>query len=208
LIVVDGGGGGRRIQRNSLASELGVEGDDDGVLLLGEAAVPDVGAEVIEPPQPAALAAPLQSCDHTRRTRRDQSTNTRACWYGRISEKRRLLSWLTGFLGQGDPVAAAAVALDVAAQRLVLLRRPRAPLHGRPVAARRPSHGRRSPPTQVPRSDPAARRGEEKHRRRKTGQGNWLLCREQVVLVPVVRSFVGGHGAGDWIGLDPLYSLS
>lgn len=48
---------------------------------------------------------------------------------------------LTGFLGHGDPVAAAAVALDVGAQRLVLLRRPRAPLHGRPVAARRPPHG-------------------------------------------------------------------
>jgi hypothetical protein len=61
-LIVDGRGGG---SGNSLASELGVEGDDDGVLLLGEAAVPDVWPEVVEPPQPAALAAPLQPCDHT-----------------------------------------------------------------------------------------------------------------------------------------------
>lgn len=46
----------------------------------------------------------------------------------------------TCFLRQGDPVAADAVPLDVAPQLLVLLRRPRPPLHARLVAARRAPH--------------------------------------------------------------------
>lgn len=135
----------------SLAPELGVEGHDDGVLLGGEAAVADVRAEVVEPAQPAALAAPLEPC-----MRRDRpATTTRRQWlsawyYGtctavcstQLAIDRGGAGSLTGFLGHGDPVAAAAVALDVAPQRLVLLRRPRALLHGRPVAARRPPHGR------------------------------------------------------------------
>lgn len=39
-----------------------------------------------------------------------------------------------------DPVAAGAVVVDVAPQQLVLLGRPRPPLHTRLVAARRPTH--------------------------------------------------------------------
>lgn len=50
----------------------------------------------------------------------------------------------TCFLRQGDPVAADAVALDVAPQLLVLLRRPGSPLHARLVAARRAPHVRRA----------------------------------------------------------------
>jgi hypothetical protein len=46
----------------------------------------------------------------------------------------------TCFVWERDPVAASAVVLDVAPQQLVLLRRPRSPLHARLVAARRPPH--------------------------------------------------------------------
>ena len=42
-----------------------VEGADDPVLLLRVAAVLDVRAQVVEPPQPAALAAPVQPCAST-----------------------------------------------------------------------------------------------------------------------------------------------
>jgi hypothetical protein len=79
-LIVDGRGGG---SGNSLASELGVEGDDDGVLLLGEAAVPDVWPEVVEPPQPAALAAPLQPCDHMPLARQ-RSNNQRQLVLGTV----------------------------------------------------------------------------------------------------------------------------
>jgi hypothetical protein len=47
------------------ASDGVVEGADDEVLLLGVAAVLDVRAEVVQPPQPAALAAPVQPCAGT-----------------------------------------------------------------------------------------------------------------------------------------------
>jgi hypothetical protein len=46
----------------------------------------------------------------------------------------------TCFVRERDPVAARAVVLDVAAQQVVLLGRPRPPLHTRLVAARRPTH--------------------------------------------------------------------
>ena len=39
-----------------------VEAADDAVLLWGEIAMLYVGPQVIEPPQPAALATPLQPC--------------------------------------------------------------------------------------------------------------------------------------------------
>lgn len=42
------------------AADGGVERADDAVLVRGEAAVPDARAEVVEPPQAAALAAPAQ----------------------------------------------------------------------------------------------------------------------------------------------------
>jgi hypothetical protein len=46
----------------------------------------------------------------------------------------------TCFVRERDPVAAGAVVLDVAPQQVVLLGRPRPPLHTRLVAARRPTH--------------------------------------------------------------------
>jgi hypothetical protein len=46
----------------------------------------------------------------------------------------------TCFLREGDPVAADAIRPDVAPQLLVLLRRPRPPLHPLLVAARRAPH--------------------------------------------------------------------
>lgn len=42
------------------AADADVEAADDVVLFVGEAAVLYVGAEVVQPPQPAALPAPLQ----------------------------------------------------------------------------------------------------------------------------------------------------
>jgi hypothetical protein len=65
----------------SLAPELGVEGHDDGVLLGGEAAVADVRAEVVEPAQPAALAAPLEPCTRRRPATIDPSS-VHLCIYG------------------------------------------------------------------------------------------------------------------------------
>jgi hypothetical protein len=43
-----------------LASHFAVERQDEVVLLVGEAAVPDRRAEVVEPPEAAALAAPFK----------------------------------------------------------------------------------------------------------------------------------------------------
>jgi hypothetical protein len=43
-----------------LASDFAVEGQDEVVFLIGEAAVPELRAEVVEPPQAAALAASFQ----------------------------------------------------------------------------------------------------------------------------------------------------
>jgi len=45
---------------HSPAPDADVEAADQPVLVLREAAVPDVGPEVVEPPEPAALAAPVQ----------------------------------------------------------------------------------------------------------------------------------------------------
>ena len=47
--------------------------DDEVLLLLREAAALQVGAEVVDPPQAAALAAPLQPCTHARTTARGNS---------------------------------------------------------------------------------------------------------------------------------------
>ena len=45
---------------HSPAPDADVEAADQPVLVLREAAVPDVGPKVVEPPEPAALAAPVQ----------------------------------------------------------------------------------------------------------------------------------------------------
>ena len=44
------------------AAYADVEAEDDPVLLLREPSVPDVRPEVVEPPEAAALATPLQTC--------------------------------------------------------------------------------------------------------------------------------------------------
>jgi hypothetical protein len=46
-------------------AEEPVEADDEILLVVGDVAAPDVGPEVVQPPQPAALAAPTQTCTHT-----------------------------------------------------------------------------------------------------------------------------------------------
>jgi hypothetical protein len=86
-------------------AELGVEVDDELLLGVGEEAALEVGAEVVCPPEAAALAAAEQP----------------------------------GELRHGAP-AAMAVGQDEAHQLLVLLRRPRPPLHPQLVAARLPPH--------------------------------------------------------------------
>jgi hypothetical protein len=45
-----------------LVSEDAVDVDDGALLLLGEGAALQVRPEVVDPPEPAALAAPLQPC--------------------------------------------------------------------------------------------------------------------------------------------------
>jgi hypothetical protein len=46
-------------------SKCFVESYDEVFFLLGEAAPLEVRAQVVHPPQPAALAAPLQACKHS-----------------------------------------------------------------------------------------------------------------------------------------------
>jgi len=46
-----------------VAEEL-VEADDEVLLVVGDVAALDVRPEVVEPPQPAAFAAPAQTCTH------------------------------------------------------------------------------------------------------------------------------------------------
>jgi hypothetical protein len=43
-----------------LASDVAVEGEDEVIFIVSEAAVPELRAEVVEPPQAAALAASFQ----------------------------------------------------------------------------------------------------------------------------------------------------
>lgn len=46
-----------------LVAEDGVEVEDGLLLLLGELAPLDVRPQVVRPPQPAALATPVQTCE-------------------------------------------------------------------------------------------------------------------------------------------------
>jgi hypothetical protein len=126
-----------RKRANRTASSLPVADDgvelDDGLLLLGGEWPPlDVRPEVVGPPQPAALAAPAQTCMQT-------VQNVMRAIYaeqgGRKPKKRQ-----TCELGEHAP-APVAVGLDVVDEELVLLRRPRALLEPLiHVAARRPPH--------------------------------------------------------------------
>lgn len=45
-----------------LVAEDGVELDDEVFFVGGEGAALEVGAQIVDPPQTAALAAPLQAC--------------------------------------------------------------------------------------------------------------------------------------------------
>jgi hypothetical protein len=58
------------------AAYADVEAENDPVLLLREPAVPDVRPEVVEPPEAAALAAPLQTCLCARKTSIDTIIDT------------------------------------------------------------------------------------------------------------------------------------
>jgi len=51
-------------------AELLVEADDGVLLLLAEVAALDVRAQVVDPPEPAALAAPQQPCSSSSSTSR------------------------------------------------------------------------------------------------------------------------------------------
>lgn len=54
-------------------AEDAVDVDDGALLLLGEGAALEVGPEVVDPPEPAALAAPLQPCDPINPRTKNQS---------------------------------------------------------------------------------------------------------------------------------------
>ena len=46
-----------------------MEADDEILLVVGDVAALDVGPEVVQPPQPAALATPVQPCNASARGR-------------------------------------------------------------------------------------------------------------------------------------------
>jgi hypothetical protein len=110
-----------------------VELEDGAVLLGGEGSALDVRAQVVGPPQPAALAAPVQPCPTkplTYSTRSDERA---------VGENMSRANKLTRELGEQAPVAGS-VGLDEVDEQLVLLRRPRPLFHALSVAARRPPH--------------------------------------------------------------------
>jgi hypothetical protein len=115
--------------------------DDGALLLLGEGAALEVRPEVVDPPEPAALAAPLQPWS----TRQEHDAHQDSGGHEQI----QFLPWIsktdrTGVLGDGAP-AAVAVGGDVLDQLLVLLRRPQPALHLLLAAAVVP-HGRPTAP--------------------------------------------------------------
>ena len=135
-------GNGKVFVRSTIyvpAPDGDVEAADEAVLVLGEAAVPDVRPEVVEPPQPAALAAPVQPCVHHHHQLRPVSNQPYTHQHGHLKAAASRAT-RTDLVGEGDPVAAGAVRVAVGLARGVLLRRPRALLHRRLVAARRPAH--------------------------------------------------------------------
>jgi hypothetical protein len=119
-----------------------VEPDDEILLVVGDVAALDVGPEVVQPPQPAALAAPTQTCTHT--ISRVVVDLVLVYIYDMLIPKRNLKEKLinnlfTGFLGHLPPFAFA-VGLDVGGQGIVFLGRPRPSLHPFLGAARPPAH--------------------------------------------------------------------
>ena len=131
------------------------------MLLGGEGPALDVRAQVVGPPQPAALAAPVQpwNCNaSSARGRSRKSVKKRrvhACTKraGSISIDRGADRARTRELGEHAPVAGS-VGLDVVDEQLVLLGRPWPLLDALAVAARSPPHGRWSVDLRFP--SPAA----------------------------------------------------
>jgi hypothetical protein len=126
-----------------LVAEDAVELDDGLVLLEGEAAALDVRAEVVGPPQPAALPAPRQPCHKINYFEVKQPAA-----YDERDRSGKEKRTVTGILGEGAPVALP-VLVDVGDEPLVLLRRPRPFLQPGLVTARRAPHlGALDPRTQ------------------------------------------------------------
>jgi hypothetical protein len=120
------------MSENSLVADDAVELEDGVVLLGGEGPALDVRAQVVGPPQPAALATSVQSCPPLVASVQTAHSTRRA-----MGEEK-----LTGELGEQAPVARP-IGVDEVDEQLVLLRRPRPLLHALAVAARRPPHRRR-----------------------------------------------------------------
>lgn len=96
------------------APDGGEEVADDHVLLAGEVAVLYVGPQVVEPPQTAALPAPLEACAGKKMNH--------ACIFEIHASKRTYVHIHTSFGWERDPVAAGAMLVDVLLELPVLLR--------------------------------------------------------------------------------------
>jgi hypothetical protein len=113
-------------------AEDAVDVDDGALLVVGEGAALEVRPEVVDPPEAAALAAPLQpwsSVDSigNKTARIDQDDVNKSNFFFELLGRT---GWPehTGVLGDGAP-AAVAVGGDVLDELLVLLRRPQPALH-------------------------------------------------------------------------------
>ena len=113
----------RSKQGDSPVPKESMELDDGLFLLQAELAPLDVWSQVVGPPQPATLPAPLQPCTEWQRSQFSPTMS------------RPRLRRLTGFGRQRSP-APVAVLLDVGEQLLVFLRRPGPLLQAHLLAAR------------------------------------------------------------------------
>ena len=134
---------------NALVAEHVVQLDEGLLLLDGEVAALEVGTEVVDPPEPAALPAPEQTC-RTKTHHMNQSSsllrkigmNSKSSCYCSIDRRPR---GITCLLGQGAPVGVAEL-LNVGDEAHVLLGRPGAPVEPDLGAARCPAFPHRPLP--------------------------------------------------------------
>ena len=103
------------------ASNGSEEVADDSILVIREVAMLYVWPQIVEPPQPAALAAPLQPCNARsffRYTKPSWLNNAsrHACYYCLCRT-----SSITCFVRESNPVAAGAILVDVLLELAVLL---------------------------------------------------------------------------------------